>query len=60
MNYRCIARTGKGYQCLNRAKEGPYCPGHDPDNWCTASRKNGGVCRRMKRGDDWCALHQTR
>lgn len=53
----CQATTTAGYGCINTAKDGPYCPGHNPRNWCrrtTATGKprkrraasNGGPCTK--------------
>lgn len=56
---RCLANTRAGFGCINKAKDGVYCPGHDPRNMCHAPTVAGGRCRRMKSfGTDRCSKHQ--
>lgn len=55
----CAARTRAGYGCINQAKDGPFCPGHNPANMCGQPTQAGGRCRRMKSfGTDRCSKHQ--
>lgn len=55
----CAARTSRGFGCINAAKGGPFCPGHDPRNWCGAQTVFGGECKRVKSyGTDRCSKHQ--
>jgi hypothetical protein len=55
----CMARTSKGYGCINQSKNGPFCPAHDRRNQCGAVTATGKGCRRMKSfGSDRCSKHQ--
>ncbi len=56
----CAARTSRGFLCINQAKDGSFCPGHDPRNQCGALTARGtDTCRRMKSfGTDRCSVHQ--
>lgn len=55
----CAETTSRGFRCINQAKDGPFCPGHDQRNQCGAPTVTGGRCRRMKSfGTDRCSKHQ--
>lgn len=56
----CASTTGKGNQCLNPAKDSPYCPGHNPRNWCQAPTRKGPCRRRAKAYGGYCALHEAK
>ncbi|AKA61802.1 hypothetical protein SEA_MAIH_63 [Streptomyces phage Maih] len=43
---RCAHETSRGYGCLNQAKGGPFCPGHDPRNQCGRLTLAGTACKR--------------
>lgn len=58
---RCAATTSRGYCCINTAKDGPFCPAHNPRNQCHAPTSiHGATCKRMKSfGTDRCSKHQS-
>lgn len=43
---RCAWSTSRGYGCLNQAKDGPFCPGHNPVNQCGRPTRTGLPCQR--------------
>lgn len=43
---RCAHQTSRGYGCLNQAKDGPFCPGHNPRNQCGRPTLAGTACKR--------------
>lgn len=55
----CAARTSSGFGCINQAKDGRFCPAHNPRNWCGQPTHTGSGCKRMKSyGTDRCSKHQ--
>lgn len=55
----CAATTSHGFGCLNWARDGAFCPVHDPRNQCDATTTTGKRCRSMKSfGTDRCSKHQ--
>lgn len=56
----CAARTSRDRLCINPAKGGPFCVGHNPRNQCgQPTRIHGATCKRMQMGDTGrCSYHQ--
>lgn len=55
---RCAHETSRGYGCLNQAKGGPFCPGHDPRNQCGRPTRSGTSCKRRAASDGGpCTKH---
>ena len=56
----CAARTARGFGCINQAKDGPFCPGHNPRNQCGApTRIHGATCKRRAAADGGpCIKHR--
>lgn len=42
----CTHQTSRGYGCLNQARGGPFCPGHDTRNQCGRTTLAGTPCKR--------------
>lgn len=56
---RCAHETARGYGCLNPAKDGPFCPGHNPRNQCGRPTRNGTACKRRAAVDGSpCTKHR--
>jgi hypothetical protein len=55
----CSHLTSRGYSCLNQAKDGPFCPGHNPRNQCGQRTTTGAPCqRRAGRDGGPCTKHR--
>jgi len=55
----CAATTSRGNRCINTARDGAFCPGHDPRNACGAPTTRGTSCRRPRElGATRCSKHQ--
>jgi len=58
---RCLHQTSRGYGCLNMAKGGLFCPGHDPRNQCGRPTAKGARCKRRAGANGGpCSKHSGR
>lgn len=55
--FLCGAVTSRGYRCINKARDGLFCPGHDPANWCNAPTAKGRCKRRAAADGGPCSKH---